>query len=132
MSGYGFALALCGITLAFIVYLLRSRRLREKYAAIWLVVLVVVIVLGAFPRVLFRVASIVGVETPTNLLFAASLLVLLLVCIQLSTEISQLEEETRTIAEELALLDRRVELLSTEADRGTPEPGPGPSPGSDR
>ena len=120
MSGYPFALALCGITLTFIVYLLRSRRLREKYAAIWLVVLVIVIVLGAFPRVLFRVATIVGVETPTNLLFAASLVVLLLVCIQLSTEISQLEEETRTIAEELALLNRRVELLSAPAGRPSP------------
>lgn len=120
MSGYPFALALCGITLTFIVYLLRSRRLREKYAAIWLVVLVIVVVLGAFPRVLFRVATIVGVETPTNLLFAASLVVLLLVCIQLSTEISQLEEETRTIAEELALLNRRVELLSVAAGRPSP------------
>lgn len=124
MSGYPFALALCGITLTFIVYLLRSRRLREKYAAIWLVVLVIVIVLGAFPRVLFRVATIVGVETPTNLLFAASLVVLLLVCIQLSTEISQLEEETRTIAEELALLNRRVELLSAAAGRPSPDVEP--------
>lgn len=113
MSGYPFALALCVLTFAFLVWLLRSRRLREKYAAIWLVVLAVIIVLGAFPGVLFGLAEAVGVETPSNLLFASSLVVLLFVCIQLSIEISQLEEETRTIAEEHALLARRVELLES-------------------
>lgn len=120
MSGYPFALALCALTFAFLVWLLRSRRLREKYAAIWLVVLAVVIVLGAFPGVLFGLARFVGVETPTNLLFASSLVVLLFVCIQLSIEISQLEEETRTIAEELALLGRRVDAVEGE--------GPSPRP----
>jgi hypothetical protein len=39
--------------------------------------------------------------------------VLLAVCIQLSTEVSALEEETRTIAEELALL--RLEVRSMAA-----------------
>lgn len=115
MSGYPFALALCVLTFAFLVWLLRSRRLREKYAAIWLVVLVVVIVLGAFPGVLFGLARFVGVETPSNLLFASSLIVLLFVCIQLSIEISSLEEETRTIAEELALLGRRVDSVEGAA-----------------
>lgn len=121
MSGYPFALALCAATLVFIVYLLRSGQLREKYAAIWLVVLVAMLLVGAFPRALFRLAAIVGVQTPTNLLFAASVVMLLLVCIQLSTEISQLEEDTRTIAEELALLNRHVE----EIGETTPSTGPG-------
>jgi len=123
MSGYPFALALCGIAIAFLLYLMRSKRLREKYAMIWLVVLVIIIVLGAFPSVLFTIAGAVGVETPTNLLFAASLVVLLMVCIQLSTEISQLEEETRTIAEELALLGLKVEQLSQVTGRDAVLPG---------
>ncbi|PVU82115.1 DUF2304 domain-containing protein [Cellulomonas sp. WB94] len=110
MSGYPFAVALCVVTVGFIVYLLRTRRIREKYAAIWFLVLAAVVVLGAFPGVLFGLARAVGVETPTNLLFASSFVVLLLVCIQLSMEISRLEEETRTIAEEVALLGRRIEV----------------------
>lgn len=123
MSGYPFALALSAVTIAFLLYLLRAKRLREKYATIWLIVLIGVIVLGAVPGVLFTVARVVGVETPTNLLFATSLVVLLLVSIQLSTEISQLEEETRTIAEELALLGLKVEQLSEHVG--------GAAPGSD-
>lgn len=115
MSGYPYALVLCLATITFIVHLLRTRRLREKYAAIWLVVLVAAIVLGAFPDLLEAIAGLTGVQTPTNLLFATSLVVLLLVCIQLSTELSTLEEETRTLAEEVALLDLRVRRLEPEA-----------------
>ncbi|WP_273654156.1 DUF2304 domain-containing protein [Cellulomonas fimi] len=128
MSGYPFALALSVLLLGSIAWLLRSRRLREKYAGIWIVLALVVVVLGAFPGLLFGLARWVGVETPSNLLFAASLVVLLLVCIQLSTEISQLEEETRTIAEEVALLARRVDELAESAPPKTPaddERGPG-------
>lgn len=111
MTGYPYALVLCAIALVVIVHLLRTRRLREKYAAIWLIVLVAVLVLGAFPAVLTRLAELVGVQTPSNLLFATSIVVLLLVCIQLSTEVSQLEEETRTLAEEVALLGRRLDVV---------------------
>jgi hypothetical protein len=128
VSGYPFALALSVLLLGSIAWLLRSRRLREKYAGIWIVLALVVVVLGAFPGLLFGLARWVGVETPSNLLFAASLVVLLLVCIQLSTEISQLEEETRTIAEEVALLARRVDELAESAPPKTPaddERGPG-------
>lgn len=117
MSGYPYALALCLATITFIVQLLRTRRLREKYAAVWLVVLVAAIVLGAFPDLLESVAGLTGVQTPTNLLFATSLVVLLLVCIQLSTELSKLEEETRTLAEEVALLDLRVRRLEPDETR---------------
>jgi hypothetical protein len=125
VTGYLYALALCAIALVVIVHLLRSRRLREKYAAIWLVVLVAVIVLGAFPGVLTRFAELVGVQTPSNLLFATSIVVLLLVCIQLSTEISQLEEETRTLTEEVALQGRRLDVLEgSQVPAGTAEETP--------
>ena len=104
MSGYYFALASCLALVIFLVALLRRRRLSEKYATTWIVVACGVCVLGAFPHVIESVADIVGVETPSNLIFALALMVLLGVCVQLSVELTRLEEESRTLAEELALL----------------------------
>lgn len=132
MSGYPFALAVCVLLLGSLAWLLRSRRLREKYAAIWILLSLAVVTLGAFPGLLFGLARWVGVETPSNLLFAASLVVLLLVCIQLSTEISQLEEETRTIAEEVALLNRRVDELVAPSATSGPSHDDEHGPGSER
>ncbi|RMI13266.1 DUF2304 domain-containing protein [Cellulomonas triticagri] len=111
MTGYVTALVMCAVTVGAIVYLLRSRRIREKYAAAWILLAGAVVVVGAIPSVLARLADLLGVETPVNLLFLVSGVVLLIVCVQFSVEISQLEEETRTLAEEVALLRLDVEQL---------------------
>lgn len=112
MSGYYFALAACLALVVFLVVLLRRRRLREKYATTWIVVALGVCILGAFPGTVETVASAVGVETPSNLLFALALIILLGVCIQLSVEVTMLEEETRTLTEEISLLRFDVEALA--------------------
>ena len=57
-----------------------------------------------FPVLLNKVADVVGVKDPPNLLLFAAALLLLLVCVHLSWEASRLEEKTRTLAEEVALL----------------------------
>ena len=108
MSGYAFALALCVVVVGLLYFLLRTRRIQEKYAGIWILVAVAVVVLGVFPKLAFWIAALVGVGLPANLLFALAILTLLAVSIQLSSELSSLEEESRTLAEEIALL--RLEL----------------------
>ena len=52
-----------------------------------------------------------GIADPPNLLLFGAVLVLLLVSVHLSWEVSRLEEETRTLAEEIGLLRMQVESL---------------------
>ena len=112
ITGYAFAVVLCALILLLVFVLLRKRRLREKYAGIWILVSLGVATMAIFPQFAFWLAGVARVTTPVNLLFALAAAVLLAVCIQLSTEVSTLEEETRTIAEELALL--RLEVRSAQ------------------
>lgn len=126
MSGYWFAVGACVALVLFLVVLLRTRRLREKYAITWIVVAVGMCVFGAFPGSVATLARLVGVQTPSNLLFAIASIVLLGVCIQLSAEITTLEEETRTLTEEVALLRFDVERLS--AGSGLPRSAASPPP----
>ncbi|MET8357550.1 DUF2304 domain-containing protein [Micromonospora sp. NPDC005171] len=110
------------LLLGTIVELLRRRQLREKYGMLWLAVLVIVIPLSLFPRLLDNVAELLGVASGVSLVLFLGIVFLLLVCVHLSWEVSALEEETRTLAEDLALLraeidaDRaaRDELVSTD------------------
>lgn len=111
-----FLLAL--VIVALVVEMLRRKKLREKYAALWLIVGVATLVLAAFPRLLNIVAEYVGVQVPSNLLFAMSILMLLGVCLHLSWEISVVEDETRTLAEEVAILRTQVEALEQRAGVG--------------
>jgi len=121
VNGYTTALVLSLVTVSAIVFLMRSRRIREKYAAAWIILAIAVVILGGFPDVLGHMARLLGVQTPVNLLFLVSGVILLIVSVQFSVEISQLEEETRTLAEEIALLRLDLEEGLGARDRGTPD-----------
>ncbi|MFC3502430.1 DUF2304 domain-containing protein [Micromonospora krabiensis] len=103
------------ILLGTIIELLRRRQLREKYGMLWLGVLVIVIPLSLFPRLLDSVAELLGVASGVSLVLFLGIVFLLLVCVHLSWEVSALEEETRTLAEDFALL--RAEIDAERAAR---------------
>jgi hypothetical protein len=97
------------VTLTLLFEMMRRHRLREKYAVFWAVVAVFTLVVAAFPALLGWAADLVGVAVPANLLFFAASMLLLVVSVQHSSELGRLEERTRTLAEEIALLRLQVE-----------------------
>lgn len=104
------------LTLAVVIEMLRRRRLRERHAIWWLVAGGLALIIGVFPQVLIWAAGLVGVEVPTNLIFFVSLVILFLVCIQHSAELTDLEDKTRVLAEEAALHRLRIEELESRVD----------------
>ena len=102
-------------TLVVLFEMLRRQRLREKYAVIWVVVVGATLTLAIFPGLLTWAADLLGVQVPANLLFFGAIMLLLVISIQLSYEIGRLEERTRTLAEEVALL-----RLQDEQHRDSP------------
>lgn len=101
----------------FLLRLLRQRQLRGKYTLLWMFVGVLVLVVAAVPGLLDRTADWLEIFYPPNLLFLLAIAFLLLVCVYFSYELSRLEERTRVLAEELAIL------------RGEQEQGVQPAPG---
>ncbi|GGC11260.1 DUF2304 domain-containing protein [Cellulomonas carbonis] len=120
MTAYATALVLAVLTVAVMLVLLRSRRVREKYASAWFVLGAGIVLLGAFPGALVGTARLLGVQTPVNLLFLVGGVIALVVLVQFSVELSNLEEETRTLAEEVALLRQE---LDAHRDAGVRRPG---------
>lgn len=108
MSSYLVGLVGSLLVLAGIFELLRRRQLSEKYAVLWLVVGVVVLVLTIFPNLLTALARATGVALPVNLLFFVAIIFLVGVALHLSWELSRMENETRKLAEDVAIL--RLEL----------------------
>ena len=125
-SGYPFALLVAALLLLALFWLLRTQRLREKYSVLWFAVIVGVVLLTFIPSITGFLTALAGVTTPINLVFILAFLVLLVVCIQLSIEISTLEESARTVAEEVALLrlelERRTAPGTNRAEQGDAAP----------
>jgi len=123
-----FVVSVVGIVgLLAILRLVRRRQLRAKYSLLWLSVGVVFVALGLSPSILDWAARELGVDYAPELLWLSGTIFLVLVSMHLSWEASRLEERTRILAEELALL--RAEVRSAhEAGGAAARPAPAEPP----
>src|SRR4051794_32423870 len=95
-----FSIALAIAMLGIVIWMLLARKLREKYAIMWLVIGLAVLILGLFPQLLLWLTETLRVQVPANLLFSLAIVLLLGVALHLSWELSQAEDEIRRVAEE--------------------------------
>jgi hypothetical protein len=94
--------------LAAYIYRLASRHLLSfRYTIGWLALSGVGIFAGLFLPILGPVSQSIKV-TPAAIIAVGALVVLLLICIQLSIAISTLQEQSRTLAEQIAHLQREL------------------------
>lgn len=99
------------ITFFFVFYLLRRGALREKYAVLWLLFSGAALFFAIFPWALTWLSRTIGVAEPVNLLFFVTMVMLVLVAVQLSYELSRHEMRIRRLAEEIALLHDEISDL---------------------
>jgi hypothetical protein len=97
------------ILLIVILELIRSRRLQERYALLWLLTGIVIFVLAVWRGLLGSLADLVGIAYPPSALFILAAFFVLVVLLHYSTVISKLSDQNRVLAQRLALLERRLE-----------------------
>lgn len=99
------------LLLVVVFELIRSRRLRERYALLWVLTGFVLLVLSAWRGGLNVIAGWFGVQTyPPAVLFAVALLFVLAVLLHYSTVMSKLSDQNVILAQRLALLELELEL----------------------
>jgi cell division protein FtsB len=102
------------LLLLIVLELVRGRRLKERYALLWIATGLVLLVLSAWRGGLNTIAGWAGVQTyPPAVLFAVATLFILLVLLHYSTVLSKLTDENVELAQRVALLEERVRWLST-------------------
>jgi hypothetical protein len=93
------------ILLLVILELIRSRRLQERYALLWLLTGIVILVLSAWRGLLAKLSDLVGIAYPPSALFVLASFFVLTVLLHYSTVISQLSDQNRILAQRLAILE---------------------------
>jgi hypothetical protein len=108
------SLALIGL----ILELIRSRRLRERYALLWLLTGLVLLVFSVWRGGLNTIAGWAGVTGyPPAVLFALGLLFVIVVLLHYSTVISKLTDQNTILAQRLALLESELVERATSSSR---------------
>jgi hypothetical protein len=102
--------AIASVLLVLVVLeLIRKRRLRERYALLWLLTGIVLLVLSLWRSGLNTIAGWLGVTGyPPAVLFAVATLFILLVLLDYSTVISKLADQNTVLAQRLAILEEKL------------------------
>jgi hypothetical protein len=106
--------------LVLVFELVRRRRLLERYALLWLLSAVVLLVLAAWSGLLERVSTLVGIATPSNALFVVGFAFVLTLLLHFSLAVSRLTDETKILAQQVARLDQELRDARQRLGEGEP------------
>ena len=106
-----FAIVLGIVVLLFVINLVRTKKLKEEFALLWLLTAVVLVLTPLFIDYLDMVAHALGVEYPPALIFVLAIISLLLILFQFSMRISRYSDQIKVLTQEAALLRARIEDL---------------------
>ena len=110
-SAYWLGVVFALVVLVSIFLRMRNQGMKERYATWWLVIALGVAMVSLFPGILRRAARLVGVQVPLNRAFFLAGVIMLLLSLQFSVDLSRADEERRRIVEELALLRMEMDAL---------------------
>jgi hypothetical protein len=103
-----FAAVASVVLLGIVIELIRTRKLRERYALLWLATAGVIIVFAVWRSGLHNLSRALGIAYPPNALFVLAMLFVLVLLLHFSTVISKLTDRTTHLTQRLALLEERL------------------------
>jgi hypothetical protein len=110
------ALAVSLGLLVVIVDLVRRRRLREEYSWLWVVTGLAIFLLAASQSLLLRLTTLLGAKIPASTLFFGGLMFLTVISLHFTTQISRLADQTKELAQRVAMLDGELRELRRGAE----------------
>jgi hypothetical protein len=91
-----------------VLELVRRRRLVERYALLWMLAALGLVVLAVWRDLLDIAADLLGIADPPNALFIVAFGIAYLLLLHFSVATSRLSEETKILAQEVARLDSEL------------------------
>jgi hypothetical protein len=99
------------ILLLAVLELVRRRRLREKYALLWILTAIVLLILSLWRGLVDSIAIALGISYGPLITIAVGALFVLVVLLHYSTVISALTDRSAVLAQQVAMLEERLRRL---------------------
>ena len=107
-----------------VLELVRRRALLERYALLWLFAATALLILAAWRDGLQRVSEVLGIAYAPNALFFLAVAAILVLLLHFSVAVSRLADQSKVLAQRVALLDERLRRLDGEPAPAATAPAP--------
>lgn len=104
--------------LAFVLNMVRTRKLQERYALLWVLAAVGLTLAPLFIVAIDELAYAIGVQYPPALILALAVIALMLIILQLSLSISNQADQIKVLTQELGLLRQELAEMRQRTPRG--------------
>lgn len=101
------------LLLGSILELLRRKVLREKFAIVWLALALALMIGAIFPNLVNEISRNLGFQYLSNFVLFIFGVINFLIAMQLSLSISKSETQIQTLAEEVALINSKLDSLKS-------------------
>jgi hypothetical protein len=101
------AILVSGALLLVVLEMVRRKAFLERYALLWLLSAIVLLALSVWRGLLESLADFIGIAYPPNALFLVAFGVVLVLLLHFSLAVSRLSDQTKVLAQRLALLEQR-------------------------
>jgi hypothetical protein len=105
------AIVASGALLFLVLELVRRKAFLERYALLWLFSALVMLTLSVWSGGLQALANLVGIVYPPNALFLVAFGFVLILLLHFSLAVSKLSDQTKLLAQRLAMLEQRQSRL---------------------
>jgi len=99
------------LVLMFVINLVRTRRLKEQYALLWLLMAGTLIVAPLLIDWIDAVSFAIGIDYPPALIIVIALVCFALIFFQMSVTISRFSDQIKDLVQDLALTRKRLQDL---------------------
>ena len=102
---------------AAIIRMVSKKKIDLRYAIGWLLMLLMGLFIDFFPGILYSLSAFIGVRLPVNMIFMVTLFMLIMAAYLLTAAVSRNVERTKRLTQEVALLQREIDILKGDRER---------------
>lgn len=111
-----FLTLLCVITFIIIYRLVKKKKILFKHAILWSLLDIILIICIYGVKYLRVISDFVGMEKISNMIFLFGFLVLLAICIGLTSVVAEQKNKIIVLTQEMGILNNKVRKIENEKD----------------
>lgn len=100
------------LAMLLILQQVRKNKLNLRFALLWLVLGILMLIIDIFPEIVAFAAKALGMELASNLLFFLGICFTLILVFGLTLKVSKLSDEAKRLTQEVALLKEESDTIA--------------------
>lgn len=111
-----FLIVLCFIAFILLYRMLKAKKMLFKHALMWSVLDIILIICVVCVDYLKVISDLIGIEKVSNMIFLFGFIVLLAICIGLTTIVAEQKNKLIILTQEIGILKNKVREIENEKD----------------